>query len=58
MTKKELIKSLENIPDDFEIKLLSQTDNTVKASYETYKIRELSDIGYSNKTVIFEIEED
>lgn len=58
MTKKELLKALENIPDDFEIILSERIDDPVWPSYKTYKIIEEGDIGYSDKVIDFVIKED
>ena len=53
MTKKQILKALENVPDDFEIKMSELINDSVLPYYETYKIIEEGDIGFSDKVMDF-----
>lgn len=58
MTKKELLVILDQVPDDCEIELTNYINNGRDFYHETYRITELSDISYSDKKLVLEIEEE
>ena len=65
MKKRELIEILERVDDDFNIELIHTTkikkeDLSYKGyfpfEYKHFKIKEFTDIGYSSKILILDIE--
>lgn len=62
MTKKELLKILDKVDDDFEIVLSHRVEDTTKPGvwpdfYTDYEITEWGGIVYSDKKIILDIEE-
>lgn len=59
MNKRELIEILDQVDDDFEIRLSHHNGYTNGwSNIDHYKINELNDIGYSSKVVSLDIVKD